>query len=103
MPRGELLLEAPPELPENMPRGLGQLVMVLPMLAGVGGMAMMYAGGSGGPNTRMLVAGAMMGVSMVSMAIGSMGGGGGQKRHELDAQRRDYMRYLAQVRKQARR
>jgi S-DNA-T family DNA segregation ATPase FtsK/SpoIIIE len=104
MPRGELLLEAPPELPENMPRGLGQMIMVLPMLAGVGGMALMYSGGSGAPNTRMILAGAMLGVSMLTMAIGSMGGGqGGQKRHELDAQRRDYMRYLAQVRKQARR
>jgi S-DNA-T family DNA segregation ATPase FtsK/SpoIIIE len=101
LPRGEILLESPPELPEQMPRGIGPLLMMLPMLAGVGAMAFMYAGG--GNNTRMLVTGALFGVSMLGMAISSFTSGGGEKRAELDAQRRDYMRYLAQVRKQARR
>jgi DNA segregation ATPase FtsK/SpoIIIE, S-DNA-T family len=95
------MLESPPELPEDMPKGFQQVLMLLPMLAGVGAMAFMYAGGQN--NTRMMVTGALFGVSMLGMAIGSMSGGGGQKRHELDAQRRDYMRYLAQIRKQARR
>jgi S-DNA-T family DNA segregation ATPase FtsK/SpoIIIE len=101
LPRGEILLESPPELPEQMPKGIGGMLTMLPMLAGVGAMAFMYAGG--GNNTRMLVTGALFGVSMLGMAIGQFGGGGGEKRAELDAQRRDYMRYLAQVRKQARR
>jgi S-DNA-T family DNA segregation ATPase FtsK/SpoIIIE len=101
LPRGELMLESPPELPEQMPRGFGQIVTMLPMLAGVGAMAFMYAGG--GNNTRMLVTGGLFGVSMLGMAISSFGGGGGEKRAELDAARRDYMRYLSQVRKQARR
>jgi S-DNA-T family DNA segregation ATPase FtsK/SpoIIIE len=102
MPRGELLLESPPELPEQLPKGLGQLLMVLPMICGVGAMAFMYsAGGRSGP--MMWVVGGLMGVSMVGMAIGSMANGGGNKKAELDAERRDYMRYLAQVRKRARR
>ncbi|HEX5540325.1 MAG TPA: type VII secretion protein EccCa [Micromonospora sp.] len=100
-PRGELLLESPPELPEQMPRSLGQLLMILPMLCGVGAMAFLYAGRSGG--TMMWIAGGLFGVSMLGMAIGSMSGGGGKEKAELNAERRDYMRYLTQMRKRARR
>ena len=49
------------------------------------------------------VAGGLMGVSMVGMAIGTLTNGQGNKNAELDAERRDYMRYLAQIRRQARR
>ena len=100
LPRGELLLEPPPELPEQLPRGIGQLLMILPMVCGVGAMAFLYAGKSGG--TMTWVAGGLFGVSMLGMAIGSMNTGG-DKKAEVDAERRDYMRYLAQVRKRARR
>jgi DNA segregation ATPase FtsK/SpoIIIE, S-DNA-T family len=101
LPRGELMMESPPELPEQLPRGFGQMLMFLPMLAGVGAMAFMYSGGQN--NTRMMVTGALFGVSMLGMAVSQFSSGGGEKKAELDAQRRDYMRYLAQVRKQARR
>lgn len=100
LPRGELLLESPPELAEELPRGIGQLLMILPMLCGAGAMAFLYAGRGGG--TMTWVAGGLFGVSMVGMAIGSLSGGG-DKKTEMDAERRDYMRYLAQVRRQARR
>jgi S-DNA-T family DNA segregation ATPase FtsK/SpoIIIE len=101
LPRGELLLESPPELAEELPRGFGQLLMILPMVAGVGAMAFLYAGRGGG--TMTYVVGGLFGVSMLGMAVGSMGGGSGDKKAELNAERRDYMRYLAQVRRQARR
>ena len=83
LPRGEILLESPPELPEQMPKGIGPLLMMLPMLAGVGAMAFMYSGGQN--NTRMMVTGALFGVSMLGMAIGQFSSGGGEKRAELDA------------------
>lgn len=101
MPRGELLLESPPELPEQLPRGFGQLLMILPMVCGVGAMALLYAGRTAGIVTW--VAGGLFGVSMLGMAVGSMSVGGGNKKAEVDAERRDYMRYLSQVRKRARR
>jgi len=101
MPRGELLVESPPELPEQLPRGIGQLLMILPMVCGVGAMAFLYAGRGGGAVTW--IAGGLFGVSMLGMAVGTMGGGGGNKKAELDAERRDYMRYLAQIRKRVRR
>ncbi|MGA8112399.1 MAG: type VII secretion protein EccCa [Actinocatenispora sp.] len=101
LPRGELLLESPPEIPEQLPRSLGQILLILPMLAGAGAMAFMYAGRGGGMLTYL--AGGMFGVSMLGMAVGQIGGGSGDKKAELNAERRDYMRYLAQVRKRARR
>ncbi|MEV0153096.1 type VII secretion protein EccCa [Micromonospora sp. NPDC050686] len=101
LPRGELLLESPPELPEPQPRSMGQLLMVLPMLCGVGAMAFLYAGRGGGMMTY--VAGGLFGVSMLGMALGTMVGSGGNDKAELNAERRDYMRYLAQMRKRTRR
>ncbi|TWJ31246.1 type VII secretion protein EccCa [Micromonospora sagamiensis] len=100
LPRGEVLLESPPELPEQTPRGLGQLLMILPMLCGVGAMAFLYAGRSGG--TMTWIAGGLFGVSMLGMFLGSMSNGGNDKA-ELNAERRDYMRYLTQVRRKTRR
>ncbi|MFC4065164.1 type VII secretion protein EccCa [Actinoplanes subglobosus] len=101
LPRGELLLESPPELPEQLPRGMGQILMILPMLCGAGAMAFLYAGRGG--STMTYVAGGLFGISMLGMAVSTLGQGGGNKKAELDAERRDYMRYLAQVRRQARR
>ncbi|MFC0029203.1 type VII secretion protein EccCa [Micromonospora chaiyaphumensis] len=100
LPRGEVLLESPPELPEPQAKGMGQVLMILPMLCGVGAMAFLYAGRGGGMMTY--VAGGLFGVSMLGMAVGTLGNGGNDKA-ELNAQRRDYMRYLAQMRKRTRR
>jgi S-DNA-T family DNA segregation ATPase FtsK/SpoIIIE len=101
MPRGELLLESPPPLPTQLPRSLGQLLMILPMICGVGAMAFMYAGRGGGTVTY--IVGGLFGLSMLGMAVGSAGMSGGARKAELDAGRRDYMRYLAQARRQVRR
>ena len=92
------MLESPPELPEQLPRGLGPLLRILPMFCGVGAMAFLYAGRGGG--TMTYVAGGLFGVSMLGMAFQS---GGTDKKAEVDAERRDYMRYLGQVRRRARR
>ena len=101
LPRGELLLESPPELPEELPKGFGQLLMILPMLCGAGAMAFLYAGRGGGVTTY--IVGGLFGVSMLGMAVGSLASGGNNNKAELNAERRDYMRYLAQSRKRTRR
>ena len=100
-PRGEIVLESPPELPETVSGGgAGQALTYLPMLAGAGATGLFVSGGGGSPLTY--VASGMMGLSMVGMAAGGMGRGAGEKRRRLDGDRRDYQRYLQQVRQRVR-
>lgn len=100
LPQGELRLESPPELPEQASGNFLRFFMVLPMMAGAGAMAFMYAGRGGGPITY--VVGGLFGVSMLGMVLVSMSMGGGSKKAEVNAERRDYMRYLAQCRRRVR-
>jgi DNA segregation ATPase FtsK/SpoIIIE, S-DNA-T family len=103
-PRGDILLESPPDMPDPQPRSIGQMLMVLPMMCGAFAMALMFSrrGGSGGSDPTMYVIGALFGVSMLGMMVMNIGGNRGQKKAEFNAERRDYMRYLNQVRRRAR-
>ncbi|MEP7020115.1 MAG: type VII secretion protein EccCa, partial [Pseudonocardiales bacterium] len=101
-PRGEIVLDSPPELPETVGGGqMGQMLMYLPMLAGAGASGLLVSGGGGSPLT--FLASGMMGLSMVGMAVSGMGRSSGEKRRRLDGDRRDYQRYLQQVRRRVRR
>jgi S-DNA-T family DNA segregation ATPase FtsK/SpoIIIE len=101
-PRGEIVLDSPPELPETIAGGqMGQMLMYLPMIAGAGATGLLVSGGGGSPVTYL--ASGMMGLSMVGMAFSGMGRSSGEKRRRLDGDRRDYQRYLQQVRRRVRR
>ncbi|MCD5310299.1 type VII secretion protein EccCa [Kineosporia babensis] len=101
MPHGEITLQEPPELPENKPAGMRMLVTVLPMLLISGGMMLMYTtnGSAGGMSYLMM---AMMGGGMMGMAAGQLIMSGGDRKHQIGGDRRDYLRYLSQTRKQVR-
>jgi S-DNA-T family DNA segregation ATPase FtsK/SpoIIIE len=101
LPRGEVLLESPPELPESVSNGFGAAMMYLPMAAGGGAMALMFVGRGGGP--LQYVTGIMFAVSMFGMMGGQVGRGAGEKKQKLNADRRDYARYLSQARRRVRR
>ncbi|GAA1943489.1 type VII secretion protein EccCa [Nocardioides hwasunensis] len=99
------MLDSPPELPETVSGGgAGQALMVLPMMAGMGGMGLMMVArtSGGGGNPIMMVGMGMMGIAFAGMMFGSMGRQSADKRRKLDGDRRDYQRYLVQVRRQAR-
>ncbi len=101
-PRGEIVLESPPELPETVSGGGGmQMLQYLPMLAGAGATGLLVTGSGGKPITYL--ASGMMALSMVGMAVSGMGRSSGEKRRRLDGDRRDYQRYLEQVRRRVRR
>ena len=103
LPRGELVLESPPELSEPT-TNYARYLMVLPMLAGAGAMAFMFSmGGRGMGGSLGYVVGGLFGVSMLGMVLISMATGGGQKTQERNAERRDYLRHLAQARRRTRR
>ncbi|WP_405966059.1 type VII secretion protein EccCa [Streptomyces sp. NBC_00015] len=74
--------------------------MYLPMGLGTGAMVLMFSMHSAGPATYMMSS--MMGIAMVSMTLTQIGRAGAELRRRIRAERRDYLRYLAQRRRQAR-
>ncbi|GAB3665696.1 type VII secretion protein EccC [Actinocorallia lasiicapitis] len=100
MPRGEILLESPPEVPEHISDGGRQAMMYLPMLAGSGSMVFMVAQPGSSPLTW--VTSGLFALSMSGMMLGQIGQGAGERKAKLNAERRDYLRYLGQVRARVR-
>ncbi|WP_040788677.1 type VII secretion protein EccC [Nocardia paucivorans] len=104
-PGGEVALTAPPEIPRAVPSGLLMKLMPVVMVVAVVGMLamMVMMGRSLLANPFMMMFPLMMLMSMVGMVAGYRGGGGGTKRAaELNEERKDYFRYLDQVRKDVR-
>ncbi|QSB07089.1 type VII secretion protein EccCa [Natronoglycomyces albus] len=107
LPEGELELQEPPELPDATGKDWSRAVMVIPMMAGVGGMMMMFAFTStGGDSTRVtlrIIVGAVFMVGMLAMVLMtiSRSGKGGSKREQL-ALRRKYLRTLSRHRQEVR-
>lgn len=105
MPRGDLLLESPPELPPPAAKQtFGAILRFLPMIAGALSMGLMYSGmATGGGKLGMgAISGGLMGVSMIGMMVSQMGRGNNDESQELDSSRRDYFRYLGQTRRRVR-
>ncbi|RMI31837.1 type VII secretion protein EccCa [Nocardia stercoris] len=98
-PGGEVTLQPPPEIPRAVPGSLlGKLMPVVMVVGMVGMMAIMFTRGGGiSSNPTMMMFPMMMVVSMVGMFAGQ--GGKGQKAAEANEDRKDYLRYLDQVRK----
>jgi S-DNA-T family DNA segregation ATPase FtsK/SpoIIIE len=98
VPSGEVYLEPPPELARTAKDG-GALMQALPMLASVGSVAFFFMPGS---NVLMKLMGGMTLVSSLGFVVMSLTKGrSGGKGKTADA-RRDYLRYLSQVRAQVR-
>ncbi|MQY24959.1 type VII secretion protein EccCa [Nocardia aurantia] len=103
-PGGEVILNAPPEITAPIPNPLWQRLMPLVMIVGtVGMMGLMFTMGGrtmlSNPLTMMFPM--MMLMSMVGMFAGRSGGNG-KRPAELNEERKDYFRYLDQVRKDVR-
>ncbi len=100
LPRGEILLQSPPEIPEATSDSFRQTLMYLPMVAMMVGMGAMFAGNSS--NKIVYVGGGAMALGMGGMMIAQMGRGSGERKSKLNGLRRDYLRYLGQVRRKVR-
>ncbi len=101
VPAGDLVVPAPPEIPRAVGSRWGQLMMLLPMLAGTVASAMMFAGRQGGAYAY--VVGGVFGLSSLGMLATGFGSGVGQpKKAEMMAARRDYLRHLAVLRRRVR-
>lgn len=99
-PGGEVSLQTPPEIPRMTPGNLMTKLLPLVMVAAMIGMtALMFTSGMA-TNPMALMFPVMMLVSMVGMLAGS-GRGGGPKAAEANEDRKDYLRYLDQLRRDA--
>ncbi|HWG00274.1 MAG TPA: type VII secretion protein EccCa, partial [Trebonia sp.] len=101
MPGGEIVLQSPPEIPEQTSDTFTQALTYLPMGAMAIGMIAMVSGGHS--NSIEYVGSGAMGVGMVGMMVGSIARGKGDRKVKLNGLRRDYLRYLSQVRSKVRR
>ncbi|WP_019926194.1 type VII secretion protein EccC [Nocardia sp. BMG111209] len=103
-PGGEVALTAPPELSRPIPAGLiVQLLPIVMVVAVVGMIAMMVMMGRNVlTNPFMLMFPMMMLLSMFGMMMGMRSTGGPKKAAELNEERKDYFRYLDQVRRDVR-
>ncbi|MCC2594564.1 type VII secretion protein EccCa [Tessaracoccus sp. OS52] len=102
MPRGELLLESPPEIPPpSASKPFGTVLRMLPMVAGGLAMGLMFMGGGmgGGRGPLAGIVGGLYAVSMMGMMMSQMGRQNDDQAAQLDANRRDYFRYLSQTRR----
>ncbi|MEU8718391.1 type VII secretion protein EccCa [Streptomyces sp. NPDC048663] len=99
-PEDQIELAEPPILPEPPTADLGSVMVFLPMLLGVGAMVMMFSLGARSTTTYMMSG--MMGVAMISMGLGQLGRRGADRKRKMRSERRDYLRYLAQVRRRVR-
>jgi len=99
-PGGEVHLEPPPEIPRVIPGNIVQKVLPGVMIvASLGMMAFMLQRAKDNPMMM------MMPMMMLVSTVGMMAGGGregGQKKAEMNEDRKDYLRYLGQMRDRAR-
>ncbi|WP_072687338.1 type VII secretion protein EccCa [Rhodococcus marinonascens] len=97
IPGGEVSLQAPPEIPRLVPGNLVTKLLPLVMVVAMLGMvALMFTSGIARNPMSMLFP-VMMMVSMLGMLAG--GGRGGPKASEANEDRKDYLRYLDQLRR----
>jgi DNA segregation ATPase FtsK/SpoIIIE, S-DNA-T family len=99
MPEGRVEMAEPPVLGEPAIADLGSMVGMLPMALGMGTMALMFSVADGSPTTYMMSG--MMGTSMITMGFSQLNRAGMDRKRRMRAERRDYLRYLAQQRKLA--
>ncbi|OLF17629.1 type VII secretion protein EccCa [Actinophytocola xanthii] len=100
MPSGELSLQEPPALPETVGRDIMSALMMLPMTL-FGGVFMLLYIAPNNPVLGLTMFGAMLLMGLLMFLV-QMARGGTERRGRMQGERRDYLRYLGQVRAQVR-
>ncbi|GAA1908969.1 type VII secretion protein EccCa [Streptantibioticus ferralitis] len=99
-PEGQIELAEPPVLGEPATADATSALVYLPMALGMGAMVMMFTVSARSPYTFMMSG--MMGTAMLSMGLSQLGRKGAERKRRMRSERRDYLRYLAQLRRKAR-
>lgn len=99
-PSEEIQLQEPPAVPEDQGGGISSVLMYAPM--GLGSIAMVTMFMRPGPGPMSYIGGGLMLVSVVGMLFVQLIRGSVTHKQKLHGHRRDYIRYLAQLRDRAR-
>lgn len=104
MPDGELKLQEPPTLPEVVPDSSAVWTYLPMALMSVSMMLMLMRPGmsSGGGSHFMYLAMGLMVLSSAAMMLGQMMRKASERKQRLKGERRDYLRYLTQIRRKVR-
>jgi S-DNA-T family DNA segregation ATPase FtsK/SpoIIIE len=100
-PSAEIELQAPPGVPEDTGGGVSSVLMYAPM--GLGSLAMVMMFVRPGSGIFSYIGGGVMVLSVVGMLITQMVKSSVTHKQKLNGHRRDYVRYLAQLRNRVRR
>ncbi|RJQ85768.1 type VII secretion protein EccCa [Amycolatopsis panacis] len=101
LPEGQEELQEPPVMAEPAVRDFNSLLMMLPMAIGSLVMVLAFSGAAGSSPFTYVIGGGM-GVSMMAMSLGQLARPGSERKRKMKAERRDYLRYINQVRERAR-
>ncbi|MFB9925916.1 type VII secretion protein EccCa [Amycolatopsis halotolerans] len=101
MPEGQEELQEPPVMAEPAARDFNSLLMMLPMAIGSLVMVLAFSGVAGSSPFTYVIGGGM-GVSMIAMSLGQLSRAAAERKRKMQAERRDYLRYIGQVRERAR-
>src|SRR6266536_990003 len=99
IPVGELVVDAPPEIPQATNSRWQQVMQLLPMLTGTIATGLLFPGKNG--SAYSYVIGGIFGISTLGM-LASSWSSSGPKKSEMMAARREYLRHLATLRKKVR-
>src|SRR5262249_10908521 len=100
--KGELPLLEPPVLPEITSRNFNSMLIYMPMMIGSMAMMLFYVQPGGRSTTMLLVSGGIMVGAIAVMGGAMVMRAGSDRKLKLRAERRDYLRYLGQARRQVR-
>ncbi|MCP2336732.1 type VII secretion protein EccCa [Actinomadura rupiterrae] len=100
-PAGGMELQEPPALPEQQ-ANLSAFLTYLPMGLASAATVLIFIHPGGGGGTFMYLAAGLMLVSTLAMLVGQLARGAGDRKRRLAGERRDYLRYLAQMRRRVR-
>ncbi|WP_306215257.1 type VII secretion protein EccCa [Actinoplanes sp. RD1] len=99
-PEGRIELQEPPLMAEEAPLDFRSFASIVPMGLGMGAMMAMFGLYSRAP--VMYVMGGAMAAGMLLMGVMQIGRAAGERKRKMLGERRDFLRYIAQLRKQAR-
>ncbi|WFE34591.1 type VII secretion protein EccCa [Micromonospora sp. WMMD975] len=99
-PDGEVELQEPPLMAEEAPLDFRSFAMIVPMGLGMGAMMAMFGLYSRAP--VLYVMGGAMAVGMLVMGVMQVGRAAAERKRQMRGERRDFLRYIAQLRRQAR-